>query len=43
LQMIRSSDPEEKESLRQQLLEYCRLDTYGMVMILREMEKIAGV
>jgi len=39
--MIRSSDPEEKESIRQQLLEYCCLDTYGMVMILKEMQKIA--
>lgn len=40
LQMIDTSDDEERERLRRNLLQYCHLDTYGMVMILKEMRKL---
>lgn len=40
LQMIDSEDPLEKQIIRQQLLDYCRLDTYGMVKILEKMTEI---
>ena len=40
LQMIRTTDDEEKESLRRNLLQYCHLDTYGMLMILGEMRRM---
>lgn len=41
LRMIHATDTEEKQTIRRRLLEYCRLDTYGMVKILVEMRKLA--
>lgn len=40
LQMILATDTEVRERIRRQLLEYCRLDSYGMVRILEEMQNI---
>jgi len=40
LQMVRSADPEEKDRLRRELLEYCHLDTLAMVRIWERMHQI---
>lgn len=41
LQMIKTQDPAEIAELRTQLLQYCRLDTLGMVKILENMRELA--
>ena len=43
LQMREESRAEEREILRQQLLAYCRMDTYAMVAILEKMREMAKV
>lgn len=40
LQMRQSTDPDEVETLRQGLLEYCHLDTWGMVRIVDRMREM---
>lgn len=42
LRMHQESDEGQMAELRQQLLEYCQLDTLAMVRILEEMSKMAG-
>lgn len=41
LQMLKTQDPAEIPELRTQLLQYCRLDTLGMVKILENMRELA--
>jgi hypothetical protein len=41
LQMTHSASKEEQEMLMRQLLEYCSLDTYGMVRIFEELQRLA--
>ncbi len=38
---MKNMPPEEREKARKNLLEYCKLDTYAMVKILRELERVA--
>ena len=38
---MKNMPPEEREKARKDLLEYCKLDTYAMVKILRELERVA--
>ena len=40
LRMIRTNDKTEKSLIRQNLLEYCKMDTYAEVRILEEMRKM---
>ncbi|MGA2938940.1 MAG: DUF2779 domain-containing protein [Syntrophobacteraceae bacterium] len=42
VRMIQESDIHQKERLYNQLLEYCHLDTYAMVLILAAMKKLIG-
>jgi hypothetical protein len=42
VRMIQSKDDREKAIIRQQLLEYCNLDTWAMVRILEEMKRLVG-
>ena len=37
----RIGDASERQKIRESLLEYCKLDTWAMVMISRELSKIA--
>ncbi len=38
--LLHESDPQKIEAIRNNLLSYCKLDTYGMVKIWEELEKI---
>jgi len=40
LRMMIVTDPLERKTLREQLLAYCKMDTYAMVSILEEMKRI---
>lgn len=42
LRMISMDDPAEKEQIRKNLLEYCKLDTYAEVLILEKMREMIG-
>ena len=41
-EMIASRSKEEKTTLRNQLLEYCKRDTYAMVKIHRGLQQMVG-
>lgn len=43
LRLIHSSDEQERELFRRNLLQYCHLDTYGMVLIFEEMRRLVTV
>lgn len=38
--MLESEDEEESDGLRDDLEKYCRLDTWGMIMILRKLKEL---
>lgn len=42
VQMIQTTDPEEAEEIKKQLLAYCSLDTLAMVRILEKMREMVG-
>lgn len=42
LKMMAGSDDNEIKQIRKNLLEYCGMDTYGMIMILNELEKVVS-
>ena len=42
LKMCKSKDPDEVANLRKALLEYCRLDTLGMVCLYKELVRKTG-
>jgi hypothetical protein len=42
VQMIQESDSGERERIYKELLEYCHLDTWAMVLILKEMEVMSA-
>jgi hypothetical protein len=42
LQIRESDDPAEIERLRTALLDYCRLDTIGMVKILQKLKELCS-
>lgn len=40
IEMGATRDPKKREKLRRDLLEYCKLDTYGMVRIIEKMQRL---
>jgi len=41
-QLLSETDPQKIKTMRDALCEYCKLDTYGMVRLLEELERLTN-